>query len=92
MGCMLNAIPVRRAFRRVALALALCLAPLGAARAQTDAHHEAAALTLIRSGWRVVNVEHGGNLTTLWPLAARGTQGFAWRAAMAETVAPTGAL
>jgi hypothetical protein len=30
-----------------------------AARAQTNAHHEAAALTLIRSGWRVVNVEHG---------------------------------
>jgi len=63
-----------------------------AARAQTNAHHESAALTLIRSGWRVVNVEHGANLTTLWPLAARGTQGFAWRAAMAETVAPTGAL
>jgi len=63
-----------------------------AARAQTNAHHEAAALTLIRSGWRVVNVEHGASLATLWPLAARGTQGFAWRAAMAETVAPTGGL
>jgi uncharacterized protein (DUF58 family) len=61
-----------------------------AARAQTDAQHEAAALTLLRAGWRVVNVQHGSNLGTLWPLAARGSQGFALRAAMAETVAPAG--
>jgi uncharacterized protein (DUF58 family) len=60
-------------------------------RAQTEADHGAAALTLLRSGWRVVNVQHGVGLASLWPQAARGSQGFAWRAAMAETVAPTAA-
>jgi hypothetical protein len=30
---------------------------------------------------------HGNALPALWPAAARGSQGFAWRAAMAETVA-----
>jgi len=59
-------------------------------RTQTIADHEAAALTLLRAGWRVVSVEHGTSLTALWPQAARGSQGFAWRAAMAETVAPAG--
>jgi uncharacterized protein (DUF58 family) len=59
------------------------------ARAQTNANHEAAALTLLRSGWRVINVGHGAKLSALWPAAARGSQGFALRAAMAETVAPT---
>ncbi len=58
-------------------------------RAQTNANHEAAALALLRSGWRVINVGHGAKLTALWPAAARGSQGFALRAAMAETVAPT---
>jgi uncharacterized protein (DUF58 family) len=62
-----------------------------ASRAQAASQHEAAALALLRTGWRVVNVEHGANLSTLWPLAARGSQGFARRAALAETVAPTGA-
>jgi hypothetical protein len=57
-------------------------------RAQTEADHGATALTLLRSGWRVVNVQHGANLASLWPQAARGSQGFAWRAAMAETVSP----
>jgi uncharacterized protein (DUF58 family) len=60
-----------------------------AQRAQTTANHEAAALTLLRAGWRVVPVTHGAKLNTLWPAAAlRGSQGFAVRAAMAETVAP----
>ncbi len=59
------------------------------ARAQTNANHEAAALTLLRNGWRVVNVEHGDKLNALWPTAAtRGSQGFTQRAALAETVAP----
>jgi uncharacterized protein (DUF58 family) len=59
------------------------------ARAQTNANHEAAALTLLRNGWRVVGVEHGAKLSALWPTAAtRGSQGFAQRAALAETVAP----
>ena len=53
-----------------------------------DRSHDAAALTLLRTGWRVVGVEHGTNLAALWPQAARGSQGFAWRAALAETVAP----
>jgi uncharacterized protein (DUF58 family) len=59
-------------------------------RAEATAAHEAAALTLMRSGWRVIGIEHGAGLATLWPQAARGSQGFAVRAAMAETVAPTG--
>lgn len=58
-------------------------------RAQTNSDHEAAALTLLRTGWRIISVEHGANLAALWPQAARGSQGFAWRAAMAETVAPS---
>jgi uncharacterized protein (DUF58 family) len=58
-------------------------------RARADADHGAAALALLRAGWRVVPVEHGAKLNVLWPAAAvRGSQGFAMRAAMAETVAP----
>ncbi len=60
-----------------------------AERAQTNANHEAAVLTLLRAGWRVVSVTHGAKLHALWQAAAsRGSQGFAVRAAMAETVAP----
>lgn len=58
-----------------------------AAREAADTAHGAAALGLLRSGWRVVGVEHGAKLPTLWPQVARGPQGFAWRAALAETVA-----
>jgi hypothetical protein len=47
----------------------------------------ATTLALVRSGWRALPVVHGDTLPTLWPAAARGSQGFAWRAAMAETVA-----
>jgi uncharacterized protein (DUF58 family) len=54
-----------------------------AARAEADRAHGAAALSLLRSGWRV---SHGDKLAGLWPQAARGTQGFAFRAAMAEVV------
>jgi uncharacterized protein (DUF58 family) len=57
------------------------------ARAEADRAHTAAALALLRTGWRVVGVEHGNKLAPLWPQAARGSQGFAWRAALAETVA-----
>ncbi len=39
----------------------------------------------------MVGVRHGDSLTTLWPQAARGSQSFALRAAMAETVASTAA-
>jgi uncharacterized protein (DUF58 family) len=56
-------------------------------RAESDRAHEAATLALVRSGWRAVPVRYGDTLPTLWPAAARGSQGFAWRAAMAETVA-----
>ena len=62
------------------------------ARRQAEADHEIAATTLLRSGWRVVSVRHGESLTALWPQAARGSQSFAWRAAMAETVAAASAL
>jgi uncharacterized protein (DUF58 family) len=57
------------------------------ARTEAEHAHGAAALRLLQSGWRVVGVDHGSKLPALWPQAARGSQGFAWRAALAETVA-----
>ncbi|MEV0155048.1 DUF58 domain-containing protein [Micromonospora sp. NPDC050686] len=57
------------------------------ARAEADRAHDAAALALLQSGWRVIGVEHGARLAGLWPQVGRGSQGFALRAAMAETVA-----
>jgi len=60
-----------------------------AERTQANANHDAAVLTLLRGGWRVVTITHGDKLHALWPaLASRGSQGFAVRAALAETVAP----
>jgi len=56
-------------------------------REEASHRHEAAALALLRNGWRVVGVAHGARLAALWPQVARGSQGFAYRAAMAETVA-----
>jgi uncharacterized protein (DUF58 family) len=61
-----------------------------AERQESDLQHSAAALSLVRSGWRSVPVVHGASLAALWPAAARGSTGFAWRAAMAETVAGPG--
>ena len=55
-------------------------------RQEADREHAAAALALIHSGWRSVPVVHGSTLPALWPAAARGSSGFAYRAAMAETV------
>jgi uncharacterized protein (DUF58 family) len=55
-------------------------------RQNADREHAAAALALVHAGWRSVPVTHGDVLPALWPAAARGSQGFAWRAAMAETV------
>ncbi len=55
-------------------------------RAAADDAHTAAGLGLLRTGWRVIDVPHGSKLSTLWPQVARGSQGFAYRAAMAETV------
>ncbi|GGR81269.1 membrane protein [Micromonospora fulviviridis] len=57
------------------------------ARAEAEHAHAAAALALLQSGWRVIGVEHGNRLPVLWPQAGRGSQGFALRAALAETVA-----
>jgi uncharacterized protein (DUF58 family) len=57
------------------------------AREEADHAHGVAALALLRSGWRVVGVPHGAKLAGLWPEAGRGSRGFTWRAAMAETVA-----
>ncbi|MEV6692876.1 DUF58 domain-containing protein [Micromonospora sp. NPDC051196] len=57
------------------------------ARTEADQAHDAAALALLQAGWRVIGVDHGGRLPALWPQAGRGSQGFALRAAMAETVA-----
>ena len=59
-------------------------------RTEADRAQEAAAVALVRSGWRSLPVRHGDSLAQLWPAAARGSQGFAWRAAMAETVAGGG--
>jgi uncharacterized protein (DUF58 family) len=56
-------------------------------RAEAEQAHGAAVLGLLESGWRVVSAQHGSKLPLLWPQAARGSQGFALRAAMAETVA-----
>jgi uncharacterized protein (DUF58 family) len=58
----------------------------GPARAETEKEHASASLGLMQAGWRVVPVKHGDRLPNLWPQAARGQQGFALRAAMAETV------
>ncbi|MBA3489192.1 MAG: hypothetical protein H0T78_06525 [Longispora sp.] len=51
---------------------------------------ESAALALLNAGWRVIGVEKGADLAALWPQAARRNQGFAFRAALAETISPTG--
>jgi uncharacterized protein (DUF58 family) len=56
-------------------------------RQEADRAHSAAALALVQSGWRSVPVTHGAVLPQLWPAAARGSTGSAWRAAMAETIA-----
>jgi uncharacterized protein (DUF58 family) len=58
-----------------------------AAREEADQMHGLAALAMLRSGWRVVDVPHGAKLPALWPQLASRSQGFAWRAASAETVA-----
>jgi hypothetical protein len=47
-------------------------------------------MTLLRAGWRVVDVEHGDNLAAIWPQAARGSQGFTFRAAFAQSVTLSG--
>ncbi|MCG5448124.1 MULTISPECIES: DUF58 domain-containing protein [Micromonospora] len=57
------------------------------ARAEAEHAHAAAVLAMLQSGWRVVGVDHGGRLPALWPQVGRGAQGFALRAALAETVA-----
>ena len=57
-----------------------------AAGPESDREHAAASVALIRAGWRSVPVTHGDTLPALWPSVARGSQGFAYRAAMAETV------
>ncbi|OWV10111.1 DUF58 domain-containing protein [Micromonospora wenchangensis] len=57
------------------------------ARFESEQAHAAAALSLLQGGWRVIGVDHDGRLPALWPQAGRGSQGFALRAALAETVA-----
>lgn len=55
-------------------------------RQRTDQEHRDATAALLEGGWRVLQVTPGTSLAALWPLAGRDSQGFAWRAAMAETV------
>jgi len=57
------------------------------ARQQAEHRHRTAVGILFSAGWRVISVTHGARLAGLWPQAARGAQGFALRAALAETVA-----
>jgi hypothetical protein len=57
------------------------------AREDADRAHGLAAIALLRRSWRVLGVSRSSNLAALWPDVARGSQGFALRAAMAETVA-----
>lgn len=56
-------------------------------RQEADRQHAATSLALVRSGWRSMPVKHGDSLAALWPATGRGSQGFAYRAPMAETVA-----
>ncbi|MQA27792.1 MAG: DUF58 domain-containing protein [Micromonosporaceae bacterium] len=61
------------------------------ARQRASRNHELSRLTLLRRGWRVIPTGHGQALSTLWHQAgARGAQGFAYRAPMAETVSRAG--
>lgn len=53
---------------------------------EVDREHAAAALALVRAGWKSIPVAHGDTLPALWPSVGRGSQGYAYRAAMAETV------
>ena len=54
-------------------------------RESAERDQATSALALMHTGWRVVSVAHGTRLATLWPQAGRGSSGFAWRAALAET-------
>ena len=59
-----------------------------AARAEADHAHGAAALGLMQSGWRVVGGRtRRAGCRRCGRRPPAGPQGFAWRAAMAETVA-----
>jgi hypothetical protein len=55
-------------------------------RSLADREHNASVVSLLEAGWRVIGVSRGAKLEALWPRAARGSQGFALRAALAETV------
>ncbi len=56
------------------------------AREQADRQHSAAELALLQTGWRVVGVANPATLPPLWLRAVRDSQGYTYRAAMAETV------
>ncbi|MGH8793299.1 MAG: DUF58 domain-containing protein [Stackebrandtia sp.] len=55
-------------------------------RGEADRAFQSSTLTLMRAGWRVIAVRHGAHLPHLWHELSRGTQGFAERATMAETI------
>ena len=60
------------------------------ARLEADRARAATALRLVQAGWRVTGAAHGDRLPGLWQQVSRGAPGFAWRAAMAETVTTAG--
>ncbi|HZE41319.1 MAG TPA: DUF58 domain-containing protein [Stackebrandtia sp.] len=57
-----------------------------ASRAEMDRVHHDVTINLLRNGWRVIPIRNGDNLAHQWRALAQGPQGFAYRAAMAETV------
>jgi len=59
-------------------------------RQQADELFHGTVLSLMRSGWKVVPIRRGDDLAHLWPLAGRSGQGFAVRAAMAESATHAG--
>ena len=81
-------VPTAERLARVRAASAGCIAVLldtdswvsrpGPARDRARARHDAAAAVLTAAGWRVLPVEHGTTLASVWPMAAR--RGGAWTA------------
>ena len=58
------------------------------ARAAARAQHEAAATLLASTGWRVLEVEHGTTLASVWPLAGGRGAGAARPAPVPSAPSP----
>jgi uncharacterized protein (DUF58 family) len=62
-----------------------------AARAAARERHTAASAVLGAAGWRVLPVEHGTTLASVWPLAGRRGGSGPWQPRPADASAPAGA-